>query len=204
MRKMSGGVRGVGVGTGAVAIAIAFAVAVVVGGLGLRPGYGADAPTRTIDAGGLTFEVPAAWKSNPPSSGMRRAELRIAPAEGDKEPAELVVFAFPGGAGTVEANVKRWQSQFKDAGGNPPPVESKTVKGKNVEVTRVETAGHYYPSQFPGQAKQSDQPNYRLLGAIAQTGTTGYFLKLVGPDKTVQAARPVFDQLIASMTAQAP
>jgi len=164
-------------------------------------GLGADGPTQTIDAGGLTFQVPAAWKSNPPSSNMRRAELKVAAVEPDKEPAELVVFAFPGGAGTVEANVKRWQSQFKDADGNPPRIESKTVPGKNVEVTRVETAGHYFPSPFPGRPKEPDRPNYRLLGAIVQTGDTGYFLKMIGPDKTMQAARADFDQMIASMSA---
>src|SRR3954463_6163659 len=125
------------------------AIAIVLGGLGL----GADAPTQTIDAGGLTFQVPPSWKSIPPSSSMRRAELKVAPAEGDKEPAELVVFAFPGGAGTVEANIKRWQGQFKGDDGQPPKIETKVVKGKNVEVTRVETAGHYFPMTFPGQAK---------------------------------------------------
>jgi len=176
------------------------AVAIVLG----APAFGADAPTQTIDVGGLTFQVPGDWKSSPPSSTMRKAELKIAPAEGDKEPAELVVFAFPGGAGSVEANIKRWQSQFKDADGQPPRVESKPVKGKNVDVTRVEIAGHYFPMTFPGQPKQVDRPNYRLLGAIVQTGTMGFFLKMVGPDKTMQAARDDFDQLIASIEATTP
>jgi hypothetical protein len=175
--------------------------AIVLGTIGLALGLGADAPPQTIDAGGLTFQAPAAWKSNPPSSPMRRAELKVPPVEGDKEPAELVVFAFPGGAGTVEANVQRWRSQFKDADGNPPRIESKTVKGKNVDVTRVETAGHYYPSQFPGRPKEPDRPNYRLLGAIVETPTTGYFIKMVGPDRTMLAARDAFDQTIASMAA---
>jgi hypothetical protein len=177
------------------------AAAIVVGTIGLTLGLGADAPPQTIDAGGLTFQAPAAWKANPPSSPMRRAELKVPPVEGDKEPAELVVFAFPGGAGTVEANVQRWQSQFKDADGNPPRIESRTVKGKNVDVTRVETAGHYFPSQFPGRPKEPDRPNYRLLGAIVETPTTGYFIKMVGPDKTMQAGRDAFDQMIASMAA---
>jgi len=172
--------------------------ALLLGGIALA----ADAPPQTIDAGGLTFQAPASWKSSPPTSNMRRAELRVAPAEGDKEPAELVVFAFPGGAGTVQDNVKRWQNQFEDADGNPPSIESKTVKGNNVDVTRVETAGHYFPMAFPGRPKEPDRPNYRLLGAIVQTGDTGYFLKMVGPDKTMQAARPEFDQLIASMNAR--
>jgi hypothetical protein len=174
-------------------------IAIVASMSGLAIGGGADGPRQRIDAGGLTFEVPAAWKSNPPSSSMRRAELTIGPQGGDKEPAELVVFAFPGGAGTVEANVQRWRSQFKDADGNPPRIESKLVKGKNVDVTRVETAGHYFPSQFPGRPKEPDRPNYRLLGAIVQTQATGYFLKMVGPEETMQAVRGDFDQLIGSM-----
>jgi hypothetical protein len=176
------------------------AVVVVLATAGLALGFGAEAPQQTIDAGGLTFQAPAAWKANRPSSSMRRAELKVSPVEGDKEPAELVVFAFPGGAGTVEANVQRWQSQFKDADGNPPRIESRTVKGKNVDVTRVETAGHYYPSQFPGRPKEPDRPNYRLLGAIVQTPATGYFIKMTGPDRTMQAARDAFDQMIASMS----
>ena len=53
--------------------------------------------------------------------------------------------------------------------------------------------------ETPGSSKVLDKPNFRLLGAIVQTGTTGYFLKMIGPDKTMIAARPGFDQLIASI-----
>ena len=169
------------------------AAALVLGSLG------ADEPPRTIEAGGLSFEAPGSWKASQPRSSMRRAQLSVAPARGDDEPAELVVFAFPGGAGTVEQNVERWRSQFRDADGSPPRIESKRVKGKNVEVTRVETAGRYVAPETPGSSKVLDKPNFRLLGAIVQTGTTGYFLKMIGPDKTMIAARPGFDQLIASI-----
>lgn len=160
---------------------------------------GADAPKRTIDVGGLTFKAPESWKSVPTASQMRRAQLKVEPVKGDDFAAELVVFAFPGGAGSVDANVKRWQAQFKDADGNPPRVESKKVKGKNVEVTRVEIAGHYFPSRFPGLPPEPERPNARLLGAIVITDRVGYFLKMVGPDKTMTTARPEFDALIESI-----
>ena len=159
---------------------------------------GADEP-RTIDAGGMTFKVPANWKSSPPTSQMRRAELKVEPIEGDTFPGELVVFAFPGGAGGVDANVKRWQNMFKDADGNPAKVETKTVKGKNADVTRVEISGHYTPANFGGP-RQPERDGARLLGAIVQSEKTGYFLRMVGPDKTMQKARPAFDELIASIT----
>jgi hypothetical protein len=159
----------------------------------------ADAPPQTIDAGGLTFKAPAAWKSTPPKSSMRRAQLSVPAVEGDEEPAELVVFAFPGGGGTAEANIQRWRSQFKDENGNPPKVESKEVKGKNVDVTRVETSGRYVAPVFPGSSETFNKPNFRLLAAIVQAGDTGYYLKMVGPAKTMKAAQAGFDDLIASI-----
>src|SRR4029079_15721627 len=114
---------------------------------------------------------------------MRRAQLKVDPVEGDPEPAELVVFAFPGGAGTVEANVSRWQGQFKDKDGNLPKIESKTIKGKNVEVIRVETGGNFVAPEFPGSPKLMNKPDCHLLGAIVQTPRTAYFFKMIGPDQ---------------------
>ena len=161
----------------------------------------ADDKTQTVDAGGLTFEAPAAWKSSKPGTSMRRAQLAVAPVEGDKDGAELVVFAFPGGAGGVDANVDRWQKTFKDKEGNNPKAVVTTLKGKNVEVTRVELSGHYYPTTFPGQAKQADKPDYRLVAGIVGTDDFGYFLRLVGPEKTVKASKAEFDKLLASIKA---
>jgi len=159
---------------------------------------GADDPKQTIDAKGLTFQAPASWKSSPPTKATRRAELKVEPIEGDDYPAELVVFAFPGGAGTVDDNLKRWQRLFKDKDGNPPRIESKTVKAKNVDVTRAETSGHYYPAQF-GPTKEPDRPDARLLGAIVMTDSTGYYIRMVGPDKTMKKLRADFDDMLATI-----
>ena len=160
---------------------------------------GADEPKKSVDAGGLTFQAPGAWKSVPTRSTMRRAQLKVDPASGDDYPATLIVYAFPGGAGSVEANLKRWQSQFQDADGNPPRIESKTVKGKNTDVTRVETAGHYKPSSFPGVAPEPERDNARMFVAVVLTDRAGYFLKMVGPDKTMKSIRAAFDELISSI-----
>jgi hypothetical protein len=103
--------------------------------------FGADVPKQTVDAGGLKFQAPESWKSSPTTSPMRRAHLKVEPLEGDDYPSELIVFAFPGGAGSVEANLTRWKNLFKDKDGNPPQIESRKVKGKNVEVTRAHTRG---------------------------------------------------------------
>lgn len=156
--------------------------------------------TRTVRAAGLRFDIPKDWKQVPPRNEMRKAQIQIAPVEGDREGAELVLSVFPGGAGGVEANVERWQRQFTDAGGGNPDVEATKVKAQNVEVTRVELAGTY-TDPFSGSGPQK---GYRLLGAIVPTDDAAYFLKLVGPDKTVQAASPGFDAMLKSISLEAP
>jgi hypothetical protein len=158
----------------------------------------ADGPKQTVDVNGFKFDAPAAWKSTPSSSAMRRAVLKIEPVEGDDYPGELVVYAFSGGVGSVDDNIKRWQKQFKDKDGNPPKIETKTVKGKNVEVTRAETSGHYTPPQFGGKP-EPERPDARLLVAIAVTDKTTYVIKLVGPNKTLTKLRPDFDEMLTTM-----
>jgi hypothetical protein len=158
---------------------------------------GADGPKQTIEARGLSFQAPASWKSSPPSSQMRLAQLKVDPIEGDDYPAEMVVTAFPGGAGSVEANLERWQRMFKDKEGNPPRIESKTIKGKNVDVIRAETAGHYTPPQFP--RPEPDRADARFLGAIIMTDRVGYYIRMVGPNKTMIKLRPDFDELLTTI-----
>jgi hypothetical protein len=159
----------------------------------------ADDSKQTIDAKGMKFQAPQSWKSSAPKSQMRRAQLTVDPIEGEEYPAELIVFAFPGGAGTVDANIKRWQNLFMDKDGNLPAIVSKTVKGKNSEVTRVETSGTYHPAQFPGAAAEPERPDARLFGAIVMTDDVGYYIRMVGPNKTMIKLRPDFDALLSSI-----
>ncbi|CAN5868763.1 hypothetical protein BH23PLA1_BH23PLA1_41350 [soil metagenome] len=162
----------------------------------------AQEETQTITAQGVTFEIPKDWKQSRPASTMRAAQIEIGPAEGDEEAAELVLFVFPGGAGTVQANVDRWQQQFVGEDGKPPKIETSKGQGKNVEATAVETAGRYVAAVQPGLPQQFDKSNYRLLGGIVTTPQAGYFFKLVGPDKTVNEARPAFEAMLKSMELQ--
>jgi hypothetical protein len=168
---------------------------VVLSGLGAAQ----EAKKQTLTARGLTMEAPATWKKGTPQSSMRALELKFGPAEGDKDAAELVLFAFPGGAGTVQMNVDRWQQQFLDAAGKPAEIKTEKIKGKDVEVTLVEAAGRYVAAIQPGRPERYDKPDYRLLGAIVTTPETGYFIKSVGPEKTMTEAREAFIEMAKSI-----
>ena len=178
----------------------------------LRPGLagialaafalGADAPRQTIDADGLTFKAPAAWKSTKPTEQrFRRAYLKINPAEGDADPAELVVTSMFGDGGGVDANVQRWEGMFKsDEDGSPVKANVETRNGKNVQgITLVDVAGHYVAPVRPGNPARFDKPRYHLLGAIVPAKQGTFFFKLTGPEKSVKAARVAFDDLLSSI-----
>jgi hypothetical protein len=161
---------------------------------------GADDATETITAKGISFAIPKTWKAGEPSSAMRLAQIKVGPEKGDDEPAELVLFAFPGGGGSVEANLARWKTQFEGKDGKPPEITTDKRKGKNVDVTFAETSGRYVAAVKPGSPEKFDKTDWRLLGAIVQTDDTGYYFKLIGPEKTVKAAKPAFEAMIKSIS----
>jgi hypothetical protein len=158
-------------------------------------GKGKAEKTRKVEVEGVSFEVPEGWASKKPSTAMQKEVIEVPAADGDSEPARLVLYVFPGGAGTVEANVERWQNQFKDEDGQAAEAETAKVEGDGVEVTRVEVAGTYKDPFAPGGPNE----DYRLLGAILTTDTAGYFFKMVGPDKTMKGAEAGFDAMIKSL-----
>jgi hypothetical protein len=159
---------------------------------------GADEPKQTVAARGMTFDAPKSWKSTTPTSSMRAAQLRVEPIEGDEYPAELVVFAIQGGGGSVADNLNRWQNWFKDDDGNTPKIESRKVQGKNVEVVRAETHGEYHPAQLGGRTEPV-RKGARFLGAIVTTDDASYYIRMVGPDKTMKKLTPDFDEMLKTI-----
>jgi hypothetical protein len=185
MRRMRAFRRGAGWGLGLIVAALLSA--------------GADEPKQTINARGLTFEAPKSWKSSRPTSAVRLAQLAVEPAEGDGYPAEVVVTSFGGAAGSLEANLERWRGQFEDENGKRPAIETKTLEGKNCKIVRAETHGKYHPPRFPGAPAQEDRENARLLGAIVTAGDATYYIRMVGPDKTMKKLTPDFDEMLKSI-----
>jgi hypothetical protein len=156
---------------------------------------GADETTQTIQVDNLTLKVPASWKKVPPANAMRKAQFRIDPAKGEETPGEFSISSFGGGGGGVQANIDRWRGQFKDKNGGAVAAETTTIKGDNYEITRVEVAGTY-TDPF---SKAGPQANYRLLGAIVSGDNSAFFLKVIGPDKTVSGGKEGFDAMLKSL-----
>lgn len=146
-----------------------------------------------VTGGGLTWAVPAGWKSEKPSSGMRRAQYKV-PGPGGE--GECVVFYFgPGEGGDAKSNAERWAAQFASEGGAPPPaLKTSKLEGAAQATMLIEVKGTYLGGI--GSASPEPQKNSALLGAIVEGPDANWFFKFVGPAATVDAARDAFVDMI--------
>jgi hypothetical protein len=147
-------------------------------------------PAPLDEASTLSWKVPGDWQGAANPSALRLATYRV-----------------PGGAemsvaragGSTEANIQRWLSQFDNAGADTR--EERTIHG--LHVTLVHVGGTYAPSPMmaAGAAPQAQaHPDWALLGAIVEAAGSPYFFKMLGPASAIKAARPSFDQLLASLS----
>lgn len=154
---------------------------------------------------GLVMHVPKDWKKTDPDSNLRLAQFTIPPAKGEKDPVELAIFSFQGqgAGGGVSANVERWVNQFPGE-----KTEKKIVTGKGHQglYVLVDLKGTYQPPPFVQGGKP--MPEARMLAAIIgirweeEEGegddketvqkSAVYFLKMVGPKKSVSAVEEDF------------
>jgi hypothetical protein len=152
--------------------------------------------STTFTAGDFTFAVPAGWRSQPPTSPMRKAELYAPGPEGTGTAGQAVITVFhfgPGQGGTVQQNVDRWFAQFD---GDPDTKGAATAKETigTVPVTFVRARGTFQ-SGMPGQPT-TPLESQALLGAILENPDGDVYLKMTGPAPTVEKAEPAFVQMI--------
>ena len=143
---------------------------------------------------GLTVPKPATWIWQPPKRTMRKANFTV-PGRDGEDPAELVINHFPEAPGnTLDANLDRWSKQFRTIdGGNPKPLIS-TVEVDSMAVTIVEINGEYM-----GMGGHWHKINHRMLMAIVDAPVGTIFIKLLGPDETVEANRSNYMSMITGM-----
>ena len=143
----------------------------------------------------LVFEPAPEWIVESPTSGMRKAQYRLPRAEGDAEDAECVVYYFGAqSGGGLDANVERWCSQFEQVDGR----DSKEVLARNertvggMPVHEVRLSDTYVAETAPGSGVRVNKPGFRMLAAIVESDHGAYYVKLVGPEATVQTHTTAF------------
>ena len=146
-----------------------------------------SASTVALAVDNLRFEVPTDWHARKPDSDARKAQYELTGPD-TSDAASLVVYYFgPGGAGNLQANIDRWVGQFADSSGQPPQEQSRvtarTVAG--MQIHSVDVSGRYIAQVTPGSDDRYDKPDYRMMAAIIETQDGRYYIKAVGPRRTI-------------------
>ena len=148
--------------------------------------------------GPYSLQVPADWKAKPSVSNMRAAEFELPAANGQ---AEVIVYYFgESGAGSVQANIDRWVSQFTQPDGKPSSevtkVEQATFAGQAASL--VSLSGHYAARAMPG-GEAVDKADQSLLAAIVPSPKGPYYFRLMGDRAAVAAQTGKFRELLSSL-----
>ena len=136
----------------------------------------------------LKFTSQTGWVEEKTSSAMRVAQYKLPKVEGDKEDASFVLYYFgQGQGGGASANVERWIGQLKqtDGGDSKSRTKEESLTVNGLKVTTVDVSGTYTAETAPGSGEFHNSPNYRLRGAVIETPKGSYYIKVVGPEKTI-------------------
>lgn len=149
--------------------------------------------TETVTAAGLAFDLPDDWRVETPDSPMRQFQAKVPGTAGE---GLLTLFFFgPGGGGGVDANIQRWVDQMEAPEGVEP--DGGRFESNGLTVNWVEHTGTLKASRI-GSFPETDQPDYRLQGAVLEGPGGPWFFKLVGPDATLLEQRDAFEGLLRS------
>jgi len=74
--------------------------------------------------------------------------------------------------------------------------ENTTVNG--LKVTLLDVSGTYAGSDMGGSGTSQSKPNYRMRAGVIDTPKGAYFIKLVGPEKTVTRWDQSFQDFVKS------
>lgn len=154
-----------------------------------------------LDLDAMLGKLPEGWSKTEPSNSMRLAQIVLAPAKGDKSPGELAVFHFPGTGGSAAANIERWQFQFQGPNGEPGPSLAKTdtMMVGLLTVVTTDLSGTQLGSEQAasmGTGPGEDMPNSRMIASVIETPMGNWFIKAVGPEKTLAAHEPKIREFV--------
>ncbi|REJ71903.1 MAG: SMP-30/gluconolactonase/LRE family protein [Planctomycetota bacterium] len=143
-----------------------------------------------VRAQALELVIPSAWQAEAPANRLRLAQFAVPGEEEDEETAgEFVVFPPFGGSATD--NIKRWIDQFDPEDRKLAMYEGQAPQG---DYILVQLDGTYFkPVGPPIQRKTEPTEGMRMLAVIFSAEAGGnFFLKLTGPEATVDAAGEAF------------
>lgn len=161
-----------------------------------------DAKIGTITDGGrlvldgITLKVPDGWEkqdsgNGSPFGGATPKVRFVFPADGDEaKQGSVEITHFPNMKGMDDANLQRWYGQFEQPDGSATAdvVKREDVELDGVELTIVDMSGTMKANQMGMGNGGGDQEGYRMIAAIVNHPKGPHFVKVTGPEETIEQA----------------
>ena len=154
------------------------------------------------EAVGLRFTVPRPWDRVPATADIRAAQWKLRRAPGDLKDGELVLFFFGTGQDvSAWENLDRWYGQFARPDGRSSDTAAvvTTQAINSLKVTTVDLAGTYKAGPTSDGPLAPPERGFRLLAAAVEGEDGPWLFRAIGPERTIAAARPGFDAMLASL-----
>lgn len=156
---------------------------------------GPDDDPTLIEVAGITMRKPVTWVWTKPAQSMRTLQYAVPATDRNAPAAELIISVFAGNdGGPLEGNLQRWAGFFRQEDGSEAPAERSQLEAGDYTIWRQESRGAYM-----GMGQAAPRPGYAQLGAIIETGDQRIFLRLVGPQESVESNRAAFDEMLRSV-----
>jgi hypothetical protein len=158
-----------------------------------------------VEIDGFKAKVPGTWKEQELTEQQRNfgriAQFTIPKAKDDKHDGEMYVFHFKGGGGDAKANIDRWKGQFTAPEGKKVETKVEDMKVGDTPVTYVDVQGtyKYKKAPFDPNEKEELRPDYRLIGVIFESKGGPYYIRFVGPAKTLAENKKGFDEWLKAL-----
>jgi hypothetical protein len=157
------------------------------------PATGVKKGTPAVDSAGgklaltgITFTVPAAWKSQDPGTGPMAAKAVYsipASKSGDGEGIVRITH-YPEMKGKDDMNIDRWVGQVAKADGKPSTrADAKIEKTEsgNIRITTVDLTGNVKITM-----KDTGKANQRMIAAIVDHPKGPHFVVAAGPEESMK------------------
>ena len=141
-------------------------------------------PTSSpTEEGALSWRLPQGWVEEKNESQMRMATFRLA---ADPDAFDCSIVLLPGGAGGLEANLKRWMGQIKLEAGDEEFKQFINRSSNNVfDFSKLQV----------GQEPQTES----MIAAMIELNNQTIFVKLKGTSASVTANKKEFLSLSSSV-----
>ena len=150
-----------------------------------------------VEIDGLRSRAPAEWREVSHVRPPRYKHFILPRAEGDSRDAELLIFHFGGGGGSAKANIARWKTIFEPPRGKSiddvSRVKVRTISGVKVTIFDVRGTYLYRARPVDPMLKAERRPEHRMIAGIIESANGPYFIRLVGPQRTVNRHKKSFD-----------